>query len=664
MLTPYRAATPAERRSADVERLIETVAWHVQRSFLDEWSGTPEVHDRAAMRALAAKVVDAGCDEPHALMAAAWALMGSQYHSEKPDRRAEKVVAAAHAGLAKAGAHPLLRYLLTQQVRATRGHMTGPIINYKLDQALPAEWVPLAIASIESGVFDRLGRDVSAAMLGDWNDYHADKALEGNRKLRDAVRACAAADEWLRETIDGRYQLDFAWHARGRGPGASITEEGGERFRALLKEARTHLERAAAIDPKAATPAALMISVAMAQNDLPGCEKWFEAAIGAQYDLPDAWVRFMWAVSPEWLGSLDKLKRVGTTAVAAEDYSTRVPWYLIEALRTAAAGSSNKAGVNDAETQALVRRICQGYRRQPPPGMSVQTIDTNEAVFAYLAGDFRGAADALRRAGDGINKNIIRRTGTDETFMRNKSYALSSDRADDVLAALETDARRPRLGQAAFARLLASLPPGHDARPYAAFSLRRNAYLADFAEGKVVRLLESADDLSAWYVEQGRPDVAGGRVRAVAADGELRMTYRPPVTGDYVLRGTLELAAAGPGGNRAFVAVLVSANWFKGIAHYAIEQSDPKALRVPFATVSQFDRPGGGPVRFEAFVTSEGITLVVDGKTLVADERVNRQGHNSVGLRILLHGSAAESVTVSDLTLQRVGRGGAKPPGK
>jgi hypothetical protein len=85
--------------------------------------------------------------------------------------------------------------------------------------------------------------------------------------------------------LKGTFYVNYAWQARGDGPGATITPKGSGDFADRLKIAGELLTRASDLDPDFPDPATEMLSVVMGEGgDRDTMEKWFKRAIAIDPD--------------------------------------------------------------------------------------------------------------------------------------------------------------------------------------------------------------------------------------------------------------------------------------------------------------------------------------------------------------------------------------------
>jgi hypothetical protein len=130
---------------------------------------------------------------------------------------------------------------------------------------------------------------------------------------------------WLALALEGDYEVAEAWRVRGGGYANSVTSQGWQGFSDHLAKARVALSKAWEHHPERPYPAAEMIAVAMGASDADEMRKWFDRAIQAQIDYPQAWSNMRWGLRPRWHGSHEAMLALGIRAVDTKRFDTDVP---------------------------------------------------------------------------------------------------------------------------------------------------------------------------------------------------------------------------------------------------------------------------------------------------------------------------------------------------
>ena len=147
-----------------------------------------------------------------------------------------------------------------------------------------------------------------------------------NAKAVSDIARQAKGFEWLGLVLEGEYQVKQAWKARGDGWAKSVSQEGWKAFSEHLGKARAAYTSAWKLKPDWPLAPAAMITVSMAEGGAEEMRTWFDRAIAAQIDYPEAWSSMRMGLTPtlEWQPGSDA-GAPGVTAVDTKRFDTDVP---------------------------------------------------------------------------------------------------------------------------------------------------------------------------------------------------------------------------------------------------------------------------------------------------------------------------------------------------
>jgi hypothetical protein len=151
----------------------------------------------------------------------------------------------------------------------------------------------------------------------------------------------AMPNDWQPLQFKARFEIDWAWDARGNGTGGTVTPQGWKLFGERIDAARAALEQAWKLDPTQSAIYEQMITVCMAQSDRDGLEQWFQRGIEANPDDYRLCWNKMYAILPRWLGSHEEMLAFGRQCAATENAWGGIPNILLEAHRWVAAETPN-----------------------------------------------------------------------------------------------------------------------------------------------------------------------------------------------------------------------------------------------------------------------------------------------------------------------------------
>lgn len=218
----------------------------------------------------------------------------------------------------------------------------------------------------------------------------------------------SAWPEWVRLTLTGQAETQWAWALRGGGWASTVSQDGWKGFAEHIQLAHEALEKASKLRPDRPEAAALMITVAMAENAPPTVSRqWFNQAVAAQFDYLPAYTKLMWNYAPRWLGSEQMVLEFGKACAATQRYDTEVPAMIYEACRALAVENANPRGVfSHPLVASAISETAQGYLQHSPASPARhRQLAAHSAIAAWLAGDAKTANESLRVAEGSLLSN-------------------------------------------------------------------------------------------------------------------------------------------------------------------------------------------------------------------------------------------------------------------
>jgi hypothetical protein len=133
-------------------------------------------------------------------------------------------------------------------------------------------------------------------------------------------------------TIQGIFNCQYSWDARGTGYANTVTENGWQLMQQRLTRAANALEQAWKLDPTNANAAEQMLGVELGQGQgRDRMELWFKRAMDANPDDYDACVAKLYYLEPKWYGSADEMLKFGRECVTAGNWDSGIPYILVKA---------------------------------------------------------------------------------------------------------------------------------------------------------------------------------------------------------------------------------------------------------------------------------------------------------------------------------------------
>ena len=176
-------------------------------------------------------------------------------------------------------------------------------------------------------MFKMIG-DVSLTIYGD------------RRKLTAPMFDAASASKIDRSsllTVQGVFNIGYAWDARGTGMASTITPDMDKAMTQRVEKAQKALEEAWNLDPSNSYAAAAMIEVELLQGKGRGrMELWYQRAMAANPDNIEACRHKLNYLQPKWYGSVEDMVSFGRQCAATGNWEAGLPMILVDAHRDAA----------------------------------------------------------------------------------------------------------------------------------------------------------------------------------------------------------------------------------------------------------------------------------------------------------------------------------------
>lgn len=156
--------------------------------------------------------------------------------------------------------------------------------------------------------------------------YYVKQQIEPLQKLCDTPHF----SPWLREMLHGELQNSLAWSHRNAG----AAEGGRDKFLDHQVKASDHFIKAWQLRPDRADAAAAMIDIVKSGNGPPGDtpRQWFDRALAAQFDHPEAWSQMLLALRGRWGGNPDKVRAFFFACALMERLDSALPLILRQTL--------------------------------------------------------------------------------------------------------------------------------------------------------------------------------------------------------------------------------------------------------------------------------------------------------------------------------------------
>ena len=351
---------------------------------------------------------------------------------------------------------------------------------------------------------------------------------------------------WLAQVLEGEKEIDEAWRVRGSGYANTVTSQGWQGFSEHLAKAQQTLTQAWKTHPERPLAPARMITVAMGADGITEMRTWFDRAVNAQIDYPQAWSHMRWGLRPRWGGSLDAMLALGVRAVDTRRFDTDVPRKLFDFISDVESEMELKRGEHiygRADVWPHLQEMYEGYLAMSSQPESRRAWGSAYAAVAFIAGKY----DIARKQLEALDWNPVHENltgwGADLSLMPVKVAALTGASADAVKRA---EAAYERGDLAAPIQIYNELNSAADTDERTReFSRSRLAALQQeqsLAKGEWIELMPASDKDPNWAFD-------GDKLRRLS-DGALEVESGPrghgfycrtPVGPDFEVTGEFEL---------------------------------------------------------------------------------------------------------------------------
>lgn len=486
-------------------------------------------------------------------------------------------------------------------------------------------------------------------------------------ELETRIEADPPQDPWLADAVIGSRLANLAWVNRGplfnfrpRAESLRISAE-------LLARARPRLLAAHEREPACPEPAAMMMSVIIIAQDLPGehSRDWFARVEAVQPDFRPAFRRMRVALLEQWGGEPEELRQFALRCARPELRATDAPIEAVQALRVLASEIGVDRVWSDAELTGTVRSALEScLAANPPPERAEEA--RHALIYLLDAIDDKPAAAAVLRDAGGEIDFWLRR-------IWNRQHLPYAPR----LLAYDTPARPfARLADtaesiddwASAAEFWASASDliDPDADPLAHAAVAERVLAADRAGRLATREwldLGFTNGLSGFCVLQGEFEpLSPTQVRLYREKWYFHRTavgvFDLPVTGHYEIEATVRTGFSKAG-------IIVGLRPVKprneGYTRIAVRQDElhiEYSYKAPARKIA-IDAPYGQPVRLRVVVNGTALAVFVNDKPVYEGEapseriawgsRVGIAGEPSSTM-----GERAEPSTVSDFRVRLI----------
>jgi hypothetical protein len=398
--------------------------------------------------------------------------------------------------------------------------------------------------------------EIAEIFVMGWGSDFLNRCRDG---LHQMSRAAGSDFEWLSLVLEGEFHISKAWKARGGGYANTVTEQGWKGFASHMDMARTNLAKAWKLRPDLPIAPSRMIYVALSVSDAREMRLWFDRAIAAQIDYPNAWSDMRWGLRPRWHGSLEAMLALGKLAADTKRYDTDVPRKFVDVVWDIESEMQLAKGEHIYGREDIwptMQQVYEGYVSEPSAVEGRSGWRSSYAIAAYVAGKYDLAKAQLEALNWTPSPVTLSEWHTDLSLMSLEVAARTGPLAGRIAAA-ESSFRSSDLPTAFSAYKQLKTAPGLDERTRQ-FVLHRLAALElekRLESGDWVDLMPTTQDDPAWVTAAGKIKSLADGALEIEADKFGHMLFsRARVGTNFEVKGEFEIVKSS---NGAFQAGLV-----------------------------------------------------------------------------------------------------------
>lgn len=457
----------------------------------------------AEMRQLTKRMIDAGSRDPMVLQRHARLEMFAKQYDDALLWLMESERALEDAGYPRF-VSLLNTYYLAALARTTQNE---PLLREYFPQFVEQllDWIVEETKTPENRRYVLL---LAHAMSKDFPE------VEHKERILSALSQRKYLDAWFRDTLSGAIHIDLGWRWRGNTTADLVPGPGWQKLAENLELAADHLVQAWKTEPNHPEPASHMIGVAMLGGTDESARVWFDRAVAAEMDHPQAYQNFVVLLLPRWGGSHKAMYQFGLDCLATKRFDTVVPLQLFYQVISVEqeTGQTGKFWRNP-KAYAKLKEMFEGYEAaaELPPEQqhwfSRARTRSLYAAAALRAEQWEDAARIIERLDGKLTDESLRAVQV-RPFEIARAFALTGNVKDSAAAAEQVaneDAPSVESLTAAIEQLSDAQSKNDNPRAatYFPIKLRMLRQAGAFWSGDWVDLTFD-EDLSGWQIRSGK----------------------------------------------------------------------------------------------------------------------------------------------------------------
>ena len=181
-----------------------------------------------------------------------------------------------------------------------------------------------------------------------------------------------------------------------------------------------------------------MITVAMGGYAAPGETErlWFDRAVAAQMDWPQAYSHLMWSIRPRWGGSHEQMFEFGIECAQTERFDTDVPYYFIKALLDIDNDQEySRRFWQQNRVDVFAGQVLDQLASHPSHAHRANEFRTIQAGIAWAVRDYEQARRVTQNLGNDMDAQPLLKMRIARRQLLDDAKAFTSSFADEIHSA-------------------------------------------------------------------------------------------------------------------------------------------------------------------------------------------------------------------------------------
>ncbi len=428
--------------------------------------------------------------------------------------------------------------------------------------------------------------EIADILVNGWASSFFDRS---GAAIRSLPQSGGESFQWLSLVLEGEYQINEAWKARGGGYEDKVTETGWQGFRDHLAQARTALTKAWKLQPDLPLAPCRMIYVSLGDSDIEEMRLWFDRTVAAQIDCPRAWSDLRWGLRPRWYGSHESMLALGVTALNTRRFDTDVPRKFFDSVSDLESELKPPLGRHIYGREDIwphLQEMYEGYIAATTRTNGQDGWRSTYSAVAYLAGKYDVARTQLEALNWKPWPGNLNNWGTDLSLMPLEVAARTSPLGPQIAVA-ESNRNDGEFAAALqiYSRLPTSTSADERARSFVQDRMVTLELERRLQGGLWIDFLPSDENFTGWHRDRGTfRRLRDGALEVQADQGGHIIYSRARVGMNFEVKGSFEVVRSSNGAFQAGLVMGIPEFDFRGWYSFRLKRNPDEGEVAAFSS--------------------------------------------------------------------------------